>query len=92
MFTVSEYFLARPKDLEGKNSGLLEHSLKTAHRAQEIASSLGFGDNFVDTAFYAGLLHDIGKLNPYYQILFSSGQVNGDYLRAHAIFSALAVQ
>ena len=32
-----------------------------------------------------------GKLNPYYQILFSSGQVNGDYLRAHAIFSALAV-
>ena len=37
------------------------------------------------------MLHDVGKLNPYYQILFSSGQVNRDYLRAHAIFSALAV-
>ena len=91
MSAVSDYFLARPKDVEGKNSGLLEHSLKTAHRAWELASSLGFGDIFGETAFYAGLLHDVGKLNPYYQILFSSGQVNRDYLRAHAIFSALAV-
>ena len=91
MAAVSEYFLARPKGLDGKNSGLLEHSLKTAHRARELALSLGFGDRFGDTAFYAGLLHDIGKLNPYYQILFSSGRVDSDYLRAHAIFSALAV-
>ena len=86
----SDFFLARPKDLESNNSGLLEHSLKTALRARELSSSLGFGNSFVDTAFYAGLLHDIGKLNPYYQILFSSGRVNSDYLRAHAIFSALA--
>ena len=87
MATVSDVFLARPKDSLGNNSGLLDHSLKTARRARELASSLGFGD----TAFYAGLLHDIGKLNPYYQILFSSGRVDNDYLRAHAIFSALAV-
>ncbi|MCL4430572.1 MAG: CRISPR-associated endonuclease Cas3'', partial [Chloroflexi bacterium] len=87
MAAVSDVFLARPKDSLDNNSGLLDHSLKTARRARELASSLGFGD----TAFYAGLLHDIGKLNPYYQILFSSGRVDSDYLRAHAIFSALAV-
>ncbi len=53
-----------------------------------------------DSAFYSGLLHDVGKLNPYYQLLFSSDpskqqavkkQLDREYLRAHAIFSALAV-
>jgi CRISPR-associated endonuclease/helicase Cas3 len=87
MADVPDIFLARPKDIEGSNSGLLEHSIKTARRALKLASSLGLGE----TAFYAGLLHDVGKLNPYYQSLFSSGQINREYLRAHAIFSALAV-
>jgi len=87
MTTDSEDFLARPKNSLDNNSGLIEHSLKTAQSARGLTTSLGLGD----TAFYAGLLHDIGKLNPYYQILFSSGQINNDYLKAHAIFSALAV-
>jgi len=68
------------------NSLLLDHSLKTAQKAHELTTSLDLGN----TAFYAGLLHDIGKLNPYYQILFSTRQINHDYIRAHAIFSALA--
>ncbi|MCW4009943.1 MAG: CRISPR-associated helicase Cas3' [Candidatus Bathyarchaeota archaeon] len=90
-FAVSEDFLARPRDdPKGQNSGLFEHSLKTAYKAKEIAASLS-DEELANTAFYAGLLHDVGKLNPYYQILFSSGWVDGDYLRAHAIFSALAV-
>lgn len=89
-FAVSDDFLARPKDTKGQNSGLLEHSFKTARRARDIVSSIDNGV-LADTAFYAGLLHDVGKLNPYYQILFSSGRVDGDYIRAHAIFSALAV-
>jgi len=82
-----ERFLARPKISSDGNSGLIAHSIKTAQRAREIAIDLGFGD----TAFYAGLLHDIGKLNPYYQILFSNGRTDSTYLKAHAIFSALAV-
>ncbi|MDR2719808.1 MAG: CRISPR-associated helicase Cas3' [Nitrososphaerota archaeon] len=87
MVNDPECFLARPTTSVDNNSGLLEHSLKTAKKAQELTASLGLGD----TAFYAGLLHDVGKLNPYYQILFSSGQINNAYIRAHAIFSALAV-
>ena len=89
-FTVSDDFLARSRDTKGQNSGLLEHSFKTARRARDIVSSVDNGV-LAGTAFYAGLLHDVGKLNPYYQIFFSSGRVDGDYIRAHAIFSALAV-
>ncbi|MCW3996322.1 MAG: CRISPR-associated helicase Cas3' [Candidatus Bathyarchaeota archaeon] len=88
--SAAEIFLARQKRGDNKNWGLIEHSRKTAQMARELALSLGFGENFVETAFYAGLLHDVGKLNPYYQILFSSGRVDSSYLRAHAIFSALA--
>ena len=90
---ISDDFLARPKEVEG--SGLIAHSLKTAKTARDLASRLGLGES----AFYAGLLHDIGKLNPFYQKLFSSDpsrrevvktQVAKEYVRAHAIFSALA--
>jgi len=83
MVNCSERFLSRP--MGSPNSGLIEHSLKTARSARELATSLGLGG----TAFYAGLLHDFGKLNPYYQLLFSEKNPNG-YIRAHAIFSALA--
>lgn len=81
-----ERFLAHPIISGSNNSGLLEHSLRTANRAREIAASIGVGE----TAYYAGLLHDLGKLNPYYQILFSTGQINEEYIKAHSIFSALA--
>jgi CRISPR-associated endonuclease Cas3-HD len=90
---ISDNFLAHPK--EAGNSGLIAHSLKTARTARTLAAPLGLGE----TAFYAGLLHDIGKLNPFYQKLFSSTpscrevvkkQAAKEYVRAHAIFSALA--
>jgi CRISPR-associated endonuclease/helicase Cas3 len=85
--TDSKCFLARPKNSSDDNSELIAHSLKTACSAKEIAKGL----DFETAAFYAGLLHDVGKLNPYYQILFSTGQIDNTYLKAHAIFSALAV-
>jgi CRISPR-associated endonuclease/helicase Cas3 len=97
VLTVSDRFLARPRDPTAPlKAGLLAHSLKTAYRAKELASGVGLGE----VGFYAGLLHDIGKLNPYYQILFSSEpwnrqvvkrQLDKEYVRAHALFSALAV-
>ena len=86
-------FFSHPKENEG--SQLIDHSLKTAKCAEFLTDSLGLGEQ----AFYAGLLHDLGKLNPYYQILFSSEpeireklrlQVQGKYVRAHAFFSALS--
>ena len=69
-------FYARPKEI--KNSGLIMHSLRTANNARKIASSLGLGE----PAFYAGLLHDIGKLNPYYQEFFSSEPSSRKYVKS----------
>jgi len=88
-----ETFLARPKELEG--SGLLHHCSKVAEEAKKLASAAGLAT----AAFYAGLVHDLGKLNPYYQLLFSADERDRDslqsqlqehYLRGHSILSALA--
>jgi len=82
---------------ERGESDLLQHCLKVAERAKELAA--GFGTDVSDAAYYSGLLHDLGKLNPYYQILFSSEpfarkqlqtELQSKYVRAHSIFSALA--
>lgn len=88
-----EKFLAHPR--EEKEPGLLQHSIKVAYKARELASTVDLGT----PAFYAGLLHDLGKLNPYYQSLFSAeekdrkdlmSQLQNQYLRGHSILSALA--
>ena len=86
-------FYSHPKENEG--STLIQHSLRTAERAKFLTENMGLSE----PAFYAGLFHDLGKLNPYYQILFSSEQANREryrpeveekYLRAHSFFSSLA--
>ena len=88
-----EKFLAHPR--EEKEPGLLQHLIKVADKARELASKVDLGT----PAFYAGLLHDLGKLNPYYQGLFSAdkekretfeAQLQSEYLRGHSILSALA--
>jgi CRISPR-associated endonuclease/helicase Cas3 len=87
-----ESFLAHPK--ESKDSGLIPHCSKVAEKAKELASVAGLST----AAYYAGLMHDLGKLNPYYQRLFSADKGDRDslklqlkkiYLRGHSIFSAL---
>jgi CRISPR-associated endonuclease Cas3-HD len=76
-------------------SNLTAHLLKTANCAQALTQSLELGT----PAFYAGLLHDLGKLNPFYQDLFSNEPVHREvlrlniekqYLRAHSFFSSMA--
>ncbi len=51
----------KPKLLE-------DHLIYVGERAQKLASCSSFASK--DVAYYAGLFHDIGKLNPYYQKLF----------------------
>ncbi len=52
-------------------------------------------------AYYAGLLHDIGKLNPFYQELFHAApdrqkslesELESKYERQHSVFSAWAAE
>jgi HD superfamily phosphodiesterase len=58
-------YLSHP--IEKEKHSLLEHSLSVALKAQELLSTTKFPSP--EIGFYSGLLHDIGKLNPYYQIL-----------------------
>ncbi len=83
-------FLSHPPD-----HSLLEHSIAVGNKTKEILDDTKL--NISKEGFYAGLLHDIGKLNPYYQELFSS-EINDDrkkqlmekYPREHAKFSSWA--
>ena len=49
---------------------LEEHCVSVAKKARELCQGLNL--NCQQTAYYAGLLHDIGKLNPWYQIFFQT--------------------
>lgn len=85
-------FLSHP--IEEKKF-LADHCLAVAKKTKEILDDTLFGIS--EVGFYAGLLHDIGKLNPFYQILFSTkaesrqkklDELQVMYLREHSRFSA----
>ena len=89
-------FLSHPKE-EGIT--LKEHLEKVADKSRELMSQTKFTS--ADTAFLAGLLHDVGKLNPYYQQLFHADldtrkelemNLRTKYVRQHSIFSAWAAR
>ncbi|MEM2099074.1 MAG: CRISPR-associated endonuclease Cas3'', partial [Candidatus Bathyarchaeia archaeon] len=86
-------FYAHPKDEE--QADLTQHLLRTADLAKILVNGLGLEE----TAHYTGLLHDLGKLNPYYQNLFAAPaderrnlerKLQQEYVRMHSVFSALA--
>jgi len=82
-------FLSHP------NHDLVEHSIRVAKKTREILNETNL--NISNIGFYAGLFHDIGKLNPLYQIAFLEKsedtvkqkikELESTYLRWHAPFS-----
>jgi len=88
-----EYF-SHPVDQ--KKHLLLEHSIAVASKARKLLSLTKFTNS--QLCFYSGLLHDIGKLNPYYQILFriadaserqlKQKELSHKYEPSHSPFSA----
>ena len=63
---ASTKFLSHPFDED--NSDLEEHLVYVAEETKSIIKTTKFGGENIGC--YIGLLHDIGKLNPYYQKLF----------------------
>ncbi|MGA9154445.1 MAG: CRISPR-associated endonuclease Cas3'' [Candidatus Nitrosopolaris sp.] len=59
-------FLSHPTEEEKHN--LIAHLVEVANYTQKLLSQTDF--DIAKAGFYAGLLHDIGKLNPFYQELF----------------------
>lgn len=58
---------------------LVQHSIEVATKTQELLSYTKFHNE--NLGYYAGLLHDLGKLNPYYQILFRAKKSEREDLR-----------
>ncbi len=95
MIRLSAYtdFLSHPKE----NRALLkDHLISVAKSAASLVSQTRFS---TEPAFYAGLLHDIGKLNPFYQEIFHADrelrsslekELKKKYERQHSLFSAWA--
>ncbi|MGH2612737.1 MAG: CRISPR-associated helicase Cas3' [Rhabdochlamydiaceae bacterium] len=89
-------FLAKSVDYGG--TSLFDHSKSVAERAQLLASTIKF--EMKKSAYLSGLLHDIGKLNPYYQQSlpiqnkderdFKMKKLAETYLDQHSVFSAWA--
>ena len=62
--------IAHTKNSQGKQQDLVEHLTQVAELAKEFAEGLGASD----LAYYAGLLHDIGKFNPEFQQYLSNAE------------------
>lgn len=92
----TDAFLSHP--ITERRHSLLEHLKSVAERARQIHEQSNF--NSGSLSYYAGLLHDIGKVNPIYQIAFKTGNgyeckeqfkiLSEKYVRQHSIFSAWA--
>lgn len=85
-------FLSHPREGDREHIILSDHLAHVAERTRELVSDTEF--DAAEEAYYSGLLHDIGKLNPWYQKQFSqnvtSDELDGQYVRKHGIFSAWA--
>ncbi len=94
---TSESYLSRPDEPEYTgHSGLLEHSIKVAERAKDLISNTKF--DLQQAAYFSGLLHDLGKLNPLYQELFRAPKgfriakresLKKQYFNKHSLLSSI---
>jgi CRISPR-associated endonuclease/helicase Cas3 len=89
-------FLSHP--IEDKKHSLIDHLIQVGKTSQQLFSQTCFKNK--EISFYSGLLHDIGKLNPFYQELFNATQdrkkieeqLSVKYVQQHSVFSAWAAE
>ena len=74
---IDEEFFSHP--VEEKKHMLLQHSIDVATKTEYLLSRTKFNND--ELGYYAGLLHDLGKLNPYYQILFRAKKSEREILQ-----------
>jgi CRISPR-associated endonuclease/helicase Cas3 len=99
LFRMATKLSAYTDFLSHPGKPLDEHLTKVATAAEDIMRQTNFASGRL--AYYAGLLHDIGKLNPFYQELFHAapdrqksleGELESKYERQHSVFSAWAAE
>lgn len=96
----SSDFLSHPKDNQNEAKLLLSHLIEVGEKARELVKETRF-DRAQNATYLAGLLHDIGKLNPFYQILFHTDFMERErkmhelrtlYQQQHSLLSAWAAK
>lgn len=96
MCACTREFLSHPID-EPRHS-LIEHLIAVGKKSDELFTETSFKNKSI--AFYSGLLHDIGKINPWYQEIFNATQdrkkiqeeVSTKFVQRHSVFSAWAAK
>lgn len=82
--------LAFSKAIEAKDSYTSGHSKRVAEYAMEISRRMGFSEKEQRQIYYAGLLHDIGKIRVPDKIIRKRGSLSDmefEYLKLHPVIS-----
>jgi HD-GYP domain-containing protein (c-di-GMP phosphodiesterase class II) len=61
--------------IDAKDRYTCGHSQRVAHLASQLASALGFNDEFVQRVRIAGLVHDVGKIGVPEEVLGKAGKL-----------------
>ena len=96
MSVCTREFLSHPID-QPKHS-LIEHLIAVGEKSKQLFAETSFKNQKI--AFYSGLLHDVGKINPWYQEIFNATQdrkkiqeeVSEKFVQQHSVFSAWAAK
>ncbi|MEX0639782.1 MAG: CRISPR-associated helicase Cas3' [Nitrosopumilaceae archaeon] len=92
MCVCTREFLSHPKH------SLTKHLIAVGETSDRLFAETSFKNQKI--AFYSGLLHDVGKINPWYQEIFHATQdrkkiqeqVSEKFVQQHSIFSAWATK
>ncbi|MGC1709588.1 MAG: CRISPR-associated helicase Cas3' [Nitrosotalea sp.] len=96
MCACTREFLSHP--IEEPRHSLIEHLIAVGKKSAELFTETSFKNKNI--AFYSGLLHDVGKINPWYQEIFNATQdrkkiqeeVSAKFVQRHSVFSAWAAK
>ena len=89
MSACTRKFLSHP------GHSLIEHLIAVGEKSEHLFAETNFKNQKI--AYYSGLLHDVGKINPWYQEIFNAPtqdkkkiqeEVSEKFVQQHSIFSA----
>ncbi|MCM8825456.1 MAG: GAF domain-containing protein, partial [Candidatus Omnitrophica bacterium] len=87
--TIEGISLSIAKIIETRDPYTAGHQVRVAKLAVAIATELGLSENIIRSIHFAGILHDIGKVNVPVEILVKPGRLNEDefaIIQLHSVY------
>ena len=84
---IESTLLVFANTIEAKDSYTCGHSQRVALYARELASRMGFDDDFQENVYYCALVHDVGKIGIPDEILHKPGRLTDEerkVIQSHA--------